>query len=92
MLNVHIFSKKKKKKKQNCDLLPLGSLFLLGLNSALSLSLSLPGSSLGGKEKKGGGGLVSLDSRVSGELTPDLDLSLNLGQWVFSVLFCYEFI
>ena len=57
MLNVHIFLKKKQKKKQNCDLLPLGSLFLLGLNSApLSLYLSLLRPTLEGKKKGGGGG------------------------------------
>ena len=39
----------------NCDLLPLGSLFLLGLNSApLSLHLPLLRSSLGGNKKRGG--------------------------------------
>ena len=55
MLNVHIFSKKKKKQ-TNCDLLPLGSLFLLGLNSA-PLSLSFPSQTNSGrKEKRGGGG------------------------------------
>ena len=54
MLSVHIFSKKKKKKKKT-DLLPLGSLFLLGLNSApLSLCLSLLRPSLEGKKKGGG--------------------------------------
>ena len=56
---------KKKKKQKNCDLLPLGSLFLLGLNSAPhSLSLSLLRPTLGGKEK--GGGATLVDSRVTG--------------------------
>ena len=74
MLSVHIFSKKKKTKK-NCDLLPLGSLFLLGLNSApRSLYLSLLRPSLEGK-KKGGGGATSVGSRLTGELVADPDLS-----------------
>ena len=72
MLSVHIFSKNKKTKK-NCDLLPLGSLFLLGLNSApLSLCLSLLRPSLEGKKK---GGATSVGSRVTGELVADPDLS-----------------
>ena len=71
MLNVHIFSQKKNKK--NCDLLPLGSLFLLGLNSApLSLYLSLLKPILEGKKK---GGAMLVDSRLTGELVADLDLS-----------------
>ena len=62
-----------KKNKKNCDLLPLGSLFLLGLNSALlSLYLSLLRPTLEGK-KKGGGTLVG--SRLTGELVADPDLS-----------------
>ena len=66
----------KKKQKKNCDLLPLGSLFLLGLNSApLSLYLSLLKPTLEGKEKGGGGGATSVDSRLTGELVADLDLS-----------------
>ena len=70
MLSVHIFSKKNKK---NCDLLPLGSLFLLGLNSApLSLYLSLLRPSLEGKKK---GGATSVGSRLTGELVADPDLS-----------------
>ena len=75
MLSVHIFSKKQKKKnKKNCDLLPLGSLFLLGLNSApLSLYLSLLRPSLEGKKK--GGGPTSVGSRLTGELVADPDLS-----------------
>ena len=73
MLNVHIFSKKKNKKK-NCDLLPLVSLFLLGLNSApLSLYPSLLKPTLEGKKR--GGGPTSVDSRLTGELVADLDLS-----------------
>ena len=72
MLNVHISSKKKTKKK-NCVLLPLGSLFLLGLNSApLSLYLSLLKPTLEGKKK---GGATSVDSRLTGELVADIDLS-----------------
>ena len=71
MLNVHIFSKNKNKKK--CDLLPLGSLFLLGLNSAiLSLYLSLLRTTLEGKKK---GGATSVDSWLTGELVANLDLS-----------------
>ena len=71
MLNVHIFSKKKNKK--NCDLLALGSLFLLGLNSApLSLYLSLLRPTLEGKKK---GGAASVSSRLTGELVADPDLS-----------------
>ena len=66
MLNVHIFSKKKK----NCDLLLLGSLFLLGLNSA-PLYLSLLKATL--EERKRGA--TSVDSRLTGELVADLDLS-----------------
>ena len=74
MLSVHIFSKKKTKKKQkNCDLLPLGSLFFVGLNSApLSLCLSLHRPSLEGKKK---GGATSVGSRLTGELVADPDLS-----------------
>ena len=74
MLSVHIFSRKNKK---NCDLLPLGSLFLLGLNSApLSLCLSLLRPSLEGKKKGGGGGGATLvGSRLTGELVADPDLS-----------------
>ena len=53
----YIYFFKKTKTKKNCDLLPLGSLFLLGLNSApLSLYLSLLRQTLEGKKKKGGGG------------------------------------
>ena len=73
---MYIFKKKKKKTKQtNCDLLPLGSLFLLGLNSA-PLSLSFPSQSNSGREeKRGGGGATSVDSWLTGELVADLDLS-----------------
>ena len=49
-----------KKKQKNFDLLPLGSLFLLGLNSALSLSLPLLRSTLGREEKRGGGNVSRL--------------------------------
>ena len=70
MWNVHIF---KKKAKKNCDLLPLGSLFLLGLNSApLSLYLSLLRPTLEGKKK---GGAMSVGSQLTGELVADPDLS-----------------
>ena len=58
--------------KKNCDLLPLGSLFLLGLNSA-PLSLSFPSQTDSGRKEKGGATLV--DSRLTGELVADLDLS-----------------
>ena len=72
MLSVHIFSKKTQK---NCDLLPLGSLFLLGLNSApLSLSI-FPFSDHLWKERKRGGGATSVGSRLTGELVADPDLS-----------------
>ena len=71
MLSVHIFSKKKKKKK-NCDLLPLGSLFLLGLNSA-PLSI-FPFSDHLWKERKRGGA-TSVGSRLTSELVADPDLS-----------------
>ena len=59
---MYIFLKKNKKK--NCGLLPLGSLFLLGLNSAQPWE---------GKKKRGG--TTSVDSRLTGELVADLDLS-----------------
>ena len=49
--------KKKQKTKQNCDLLPLVSLFLLGLNSA-PLSLFFPSQTNPGRERKRGGGNV----------------------------------
>ena len=69
---MYIYFQKKKTKK-NCDLLPLGSLFLLGLNSApLSLYLSLLRPSLEGKKK---GGATSVGSRLTGELVADPDLS-----------------
>ena len=73
MLNVHVCSKKKKTKKQNCDLLPLGSLFLLGLNSA-PLSLYLSNSDQLWMERKKGGA-TSVGSRLTGELVADPDLS-----------------
>ena len=76
-VNMYILLKKKKKKKKqtNCDLLPLGSLFLLGMNSApLSLYLSLLKPTLEGKKKRGGGA-TSVDSQLTGELVADLDLS-----------------
>ena len=65
---VHIV----KKKQKNCDLLPLGSLFLLGLNSA-PLSI-FPFSNQLWKERKKVGA-TSVDSRLTGELVADLDLS-----------------
>ena len=72
---MYIYFQKKKKKKKNCDLLPLGSLFLLGLNSApLSLSI-FPFSNRLWKGRKRGGGATSVDSRLTGELVADLDLS-----------------
>ena len=58
--------KKKQKKKQNCDLLPLGSLFLMGLNSTLS-SYSQRKS-----EKKGRGNL----GRLPGNWLVSADLDL----------------
>ena len=63
-----------KKKQKNCDLLPLGSLFLLGLNSA-PLSLYLSNSDQLWKERKRGGGATSVGSRLTGELVADPDLS-----------------
>ena len=61
---------------RNCDLLPLGSLFLMGLNSTLS-SYSQSRS-----EKKGGGGGVNLGLPVNRLVLADLDLSghRTLGQ------------
>ena len=71
---MYIFRKKKTKTK-NCDLLPLGSLFFLGLNSApLSLSI-FPCSDQLWEGKKKGGGETTVDSRLTGELVADLDLS-----------------
>ena len=70
---MYIFFYKKKKTKKNCDLLPLGSLFLLGLNSALSLSIFPYSDQLWeGKKKRGA---TTVDSRLTGELVADLDLS-----------------
>ena len=57
-----LYKKKQRKKKQkkNCDLLPMGSLFLLGLNSAPSFSLfPLTDQPWEGK-KKGGGNIGRL--------------------------------
>ena len=65
---------KKKKKKKNCDLLPLGSLFLLGLNSA-PLSLSIFPTQTNSERKEKGGGATSVGSRLTGELVTDPDLS-----------------
>ena len=62
----NIKKNKKKTNKQNCDLLPLGSLFLMGLNSTLA-SYSQSRS-----EKRGGGGYLGLpDNRL---VLADLDL------------------
>ena len=90
MLSVHIFSKKKKKTKKT-DLLPLGSLFLLGLNSApLSLCLSLLRPSLEGKKK--GGGATSVGFQLTGELVADPDLSgFSDPRSNGPVQICYEF-
>ena len=63
MLNVHIIKKKTSL---------LGSLFLLGLNSA-PLSRSFPSQTNSGRKEKGGA--TSVDSRLTGELVADLDLS-----------------
>ena len=60
-------------KKKNCDLLPLGGLFLLGLNSA-PLSLYLSNSDQLWMERKKGGA-TSVGSRLTGELVADPDLS-----------------
>ena len=68
--DIHIIKKKKKK----CDLHPLRSLFLLGLNSA-PLSLSFPSQTDSGRKEKRGGGATSVDSRLTGELVADLNLS-----------------
>ena len=58
---IYLKKNKKKKTKKNCDLLPLGSLFLLGLNSApLSLYLSLLKPTLEGKKGGGGGNVGGL--------------------------------
>ena len=48
-----------KKNPKNCDLLPLGSLFLMGLNSTLS-------SYSQNRSEKKGGGATSVDFRVTG--------------------------
>ena len=53
--------------------LHLGSLFLLGLNSA-PLSLSFPSQTDSGRKEKRGGA-TAVDSRLTGELVADLDLS-----------------
>ena len=72
---IYVQKKQKKQQKTNCDLLPLGSLFLLGLNSApLSPYLSNSDHSER-KEKKRGGGATSVGSRLTGELVTDPDLS-----------------
>ena len=76
------FFKKNKKKQTNCDLLPLGSLFLLGLNST-PLSLSFPSQTDSGREGKRGGA-TSVDSRLTGELVADLDLSPTIFERYFS--------
>ena len=69
--------------KKKCDLHPLGSLFLMGLNSALSSY------SQGRSEKKGGGDV----GRLTGNwlMVADYDLagfSDSMSNRVFSVLFC----
>ena len=68
---VHIV--KKKKKKKNCDLLPLGSFISSGTELSPSLSI-FPFSNRLWKERKKGGA-TSVDSRLTGELVADLDLS-----------------
>ena len=70
---VHIVKKKKKKKKKkNCDLLPLGSFISSGTELSPSLSI-FPFSNRLWKERKGGA--TSVDSRLTGELVADPDLS-----------------
>ena len=81
---VYLYVMQQKKQKKNCDLLPLGSLFLMGLNSTLS---SYPQSR---SEKKGEGSNVS---RLPGNwlVLADLDLtgfSDPRSNWALSVLFC----
>ena len=64
---------KKKEKKRNCDLFPLGSLLLMGLNSTLPILRA-------GLRIKGGGGNIGLPANRL--VLADLDLSghLTLGQ------------
>ena len=70
---VHIVKKKQKKKQKNCDLLPLGSFISSGTELSPSLSI-FPFSNRLWKERKKGGA-TSADSRLTGELVADLDLS-----------------
>ena len=69
---VHIV-KKKTKNKKNCDLLPLGSFISSGTELSPSLSIFPFSNRLWKERKKGGATLV--DSRLTGELVADLDLS-----------------
>ena len=89
---IYVQKKKKKKKKKNCDLLLLGSLFLLGLNSA-PLSPYLSNSDHSERKEKKGGGATSVGSRLTGELVtdPDLQGSLTLGRMGLFKNCCYEF-
>ena len=83
MLNVNMDKFKKNKKKLD-DLLPLGSLFLMGLNSALSTYSQV-------FLRKGGG---ELGLPVNRSVLTYLDLwgHLTLGQiWAFQFCFFYEF-
>ena len=78
---LHIILKKNPKK--TCDLLTLGRLFLMGLNSTLT-SYSQSRS-----EKKGGGNIGRLPGNRL--VIADLDLtgfSDPRSNWAFTVLFC----